>query len=130
MANSALRPIVAPRLKLSHYLFLRILCPLLAYALLSLTFSLVCLAFKLPFGGGFVSDGLGGVSSGEGTKVRAWWLFWVVSWLLMSGLGLATEWAISVLTVKFAPFFLLTLVSCSSLHLILVPRKGKGNINN
>ncbi|KAI0752228.1 hypothetical protein BC629DRAFT_1555353 [Irpex lacteus] len=51
MAHSAARTIIAPRLKLYDYLILRLVVPIMAYLPLSLSYTLVSLAFGLPFGG-------------------------------------------------------------------------------
>ena len=51
MAHSAARTVIAPRLKLFSYLFLRLAVPFIAYVPLSLSYTLVSVAFGLPFGG-------------------------------------------------------------------------------
>ena len=51
MAHAAARLIVAPRLRLSSYLCLRLVVPFIAYLPLSMSYTLVSLAFGLPFDG-------------------------------------------------------------------------------
>ncbi|TFY62802.1 hypothetical protein EVJ58_g3646 [Rhodofomes roseus] len=120
MANSALRPIVARHLTLPWYVALRVCAPLLAYVPLSLSFAVVSLPFHVPFDGKY-------------TEAQGFFLFWILCYMLMCGFGLATEFAIGVLTIKFAPFFLLTLiisnVSVTEFPLELLPgvfRYGRG----
>ena len=101
MANSALRPIIARHLTLSWYVALRVCAPLLAYIPLSLSFAVISLPFRVPFNAKY-------------TEAQGFFLFSILCYMLMCGFGLATEFAIGVLTIRFAPFFLLTLVSISS----------------
>jgi hypothetical protein len=54
MAHSAARTIIAPRLKVWDYFAIRLIVPMLAYLPLSLSYTLVNLAFHLPFGGKWV----------------------------------------------------------------------------
>lgn len=49
MAHTHARTFVEPYLTFSSYLTLRVLCPLIAYIPLSLSYALVNLPFKLPF---------------------------------------------------------------------------------
>lgn len=100
MANSGLRPIIAPHLSLPHYILLRVFAPLIAYIPLSLSFAMISLPFHVPFHAKY-------------TEAQGFFLFWIICYILMGGVGLATEFAIGVLTIRFAPFFLVTLVSCS-----------------
>ncbi|PSR81279.1 hypothetical protein PHLCEN_2v6439 [Hermanssonia centrifuga] len=51
MAHSAARAVIAPRLRFSSYLVLRILIPLIAYIPISMSYTLVNVAFSLPLGG-------------------------------------------------------------------------------
>ena len=50
MAHAAARAIIAPRLRLSSYLGLRLAVPCVAYLPLSMSYTLVSLAFGIPFG--------------------------------------------------------------------------------
>lgn len=51
MAHAAARALIAPRLRLSSYLCLRLAVPFIAYLPLSMSYTLVSLAFGLPFDG-------------------------------------------------------------------------------
>jgi hypothetical protein len=105
MAHTHARTFVEPYLTFTSYLTLRILCPILAYIPLSLSYALIQLPFNLPFesrftfGGGFV-------------------LFFVYIWLGMCALGLALEAMITILTPRFVPFFLVLMVSGLSVLLM------------
>lgn len=57
MANSTARSLVQQHLRLSSYLKLRIVIPLVIYFPLSLSYALVNLAFNLPFGARSVEHG-------------------------------------------------------------------------
>jgi hypothetical protein len=57
MANSTARSLVQQHLRLSSYLKLRIVIPLVIYFPLSLSYALVNLAFNLPFGARSVGHG-------------------------------------------------------------------------
>lgn len=100
MTNSGLRPIIARHLSLPHYILLRVFAPLIAYIPLSLSFAIISLPFHVPFHAKY-------------TEAQGFFLFWIICYILMGGVGLATEFAIGILTIRFAPFFLVTLVSCS-----------------
>lgn len=113
MANSALRPIVSNHLALRSYCLMRVLIPLLAYLPLSLSFALINLPFHVPFSSPTSPNQL--ILDPSDTALykqggRGFFLFWTLCYLLMAGLGLATEFAIGVLTIKFAPFFLVTII--------------------
>ncbi|KAH7918791.1 hypothetical protein BV22DRAFT_1075923 [Leucogyrophana mollusca] len=97
MANAAARPLIQRHLRFSHYLILRFAVPLVAYVPMSLTYTLVSLAFHLPF------DTRYNTASG-------FMLFWLYVYLGMAALGLALESMITVLTPKFVPFFLFSLI--------------------
>ena len=49
MAHAAARAIIAPRLRLSSYLVLRVAVPFMTYLPLSLSYTLVNVAFDMPF---------------------------------------------------------------------------------
>ncbi|KAI0759545.1 hypothetical protein BD413DRAFT_273447 [Trametes elegans] len=97
MANSTARTIVSPHMSFLPYLALRLAVPLLAYLPLSLSYTLVNLAFKLPLGTKF---GLG----------AGFMVSWVYIYLGMAALGLSLEAMITILTPRFTPFFLFTLI--------------------
>ncbi|EGO00742.1 hypothetical protein SERLA73DRAFT_178650 [Serpula lacrymans var. lacrymans S7.3] len=120
MANSALRPMLSPHLSLSSYVLLRVFTPLLAYIPLSLSFATISLAFRVPFNAKY-------------TEAQGFGLFWILCYIIMGGVGMATEFAIGALTIRFAPFFLVTLiisnVSITSTPLEIQPgvfRYGRG----
>ncbi|EIW77627.1 hypothetical protein CONPUDRAFT_128595, partial [Coniophora puteana RWD-64-598 SS2] len=97
MANATARAHIAPRLKFRSYTVLRLVVPTAAYVPLALTYSLVSLAFGLPFDAKY-GQGVGFV------------LFWVYVWLGLCALGLALEAMVTVLTPRFLPFFLFLLI--------------------
>ncbi|KAI0653466.1 hypothetical protein C8Q70DRAFT_1035581 [Cubamyces menziesii] len=97
MANSTARAIVSPHMAFLPYLALRIFVPLMAYLPLSLSYALINLAFDLPLDTKF--------GPGAGFMV-----FWVYIYLGMAALGLSIEAMITILTPRFTPFFLFTLI--------------------
>jgi hypothetical protein len=120
MANAAARGLVQQHLRFSSYLALRIVVPLLIYVPLSLNYALVNLAFNLPFGTRSVDYLLH-----QALRVQTYstpfifrynyasgfFLFLVYVYLAMASLGLSLEAMITLLTPRFVPFFLFTLVS-------------------
>ncbi|KAI5123034.1 hypothetical protein M0805_007655 [Coniferiporia weirii] len=97
MAHSSARAYVEQHLTFSSYLSIRIATPLLLYIPLSLSYAMVSLAFRLPFGARYT----------YGTGFVA---FFAYIYLGMCGLGLALEAMITVLTPRFVPFFLVLLI--------------------
>ncbi|EJD00605.1 uncharacterized protein FOMMEDRAFT_159353 [Fomitiporia mediterranea MF3/22] len=97
MAHSAARAKVEQWLTFPSYLTLRIIVPLILYIPLSLSYALVNLAFRLPFGTHF--------SYGAGFLAFFGYLY-----LGMASLGLALEAMITVLKPKFVPIFLVLLI--------------------
>ncbi|KAI0641589.1 hypothetical protein C8Q79DRAFT_918920 [Trametes meyenii] len=97
MANSTARAILNPHMPFLPYMVLRLTVPFIAYLPLSMSYALVNLAFKLPLGTKF---GLGG----------GFMLSWVYIYLGMAALGLSLEAMITILTPRFTPFFLFTLI--------------------
>ncbi|KZT59417.1 hypothetical protein CALCODRAFT_421078, partial [Calocera cornea HHB12733] len=91
--HAAARMIVAPHLRTSSYLRLRMIAPLIFYLPLSLAFSMISLPFKLPFDGKY-------------TYAGGFFLYWFFCYLAMSALGLAIEAMITLLTPRFAFLFL------------------------
>ncbi|KDQ49509.1 hypothetical protein JAAARDRAFT_42827 [Jaapia argillacea MUCL 33604] len=81
------------RLTLPSLLKLRLLGPILSYFVLSLSYALVSLAFKVPFSNWFGNAGF--------------LIYWMLSWMAMSALGLALEAVLTLVTIKFTPFFLI-----------------------
>ncbi|KAG1737631.1 hypothetical protein EDB19DRAFT_1928366 [Suillus lakei] len=81
------------RLKLRSLILLRLLWPVTLYFFISLMYSLLSLAFGVPFGRKFGHAGFV--------------IYWMMSWCSMSALGLALESMITLLTMKFIPVFLI-----------------------
>ncbi|KAI0808363.1 hypothetical protein C8Q74DRAFT_1233073 [Fomes fomentarius] len=98
MANSTARAIVDPHMPFLSYICLRISVPLLAYFPLSMSYALLNLAFKLPLATKFGSEGTGFIVS------------FAFIYLGMAALGLSIEAMITLLTPRFVPFFLFTLI--------------------
>ncbi|KAM5536448.1 hypothetical protein V8D89_009884 [Ganoderma adspersum] len=98
MANSTARAIVSPHMNFLPYIGLRIAVPLIVYFPLSMSFALVNVAFKLPLGTKFGSEGLGFIVS----------FFYL--YLGMAALGLSLEAMITIFTPRFVPFFLFILI--------------------
>lgn len=97
MAHAAARAVIAPRLKLSSYLCLRLLIPFAAYLPLSLSYTLISLAFGLPFDGKY-------------SLAAGFLLAFIINYLGMLALGLSQEAMITLLTPKFVPYFLFLLI--------------------
>lgn len=97
MANNHARTFIAGSLNLGSYCAMRVIVPLIIYFPLSLSFTLVSLAFSLPFGGKY-SHGAGFMAA------------WMFSYLGMAATGLSLESMITILTAQLTPFFLFLLV--------------------
>ncbi|KAH9938891.1 uncharacterized protein BXZ73DRAFT_44386 [Epithele typhae] len=108
MANSTCRALVEPYMAFRPYIRLRLVIPLLAYFPLSLSFALMNLAFGLPLGTKF--------GSGGGFIISFFYIY-----LGMSALGLSIEAMITLLTPRFAPFFLFTLILYNISPVVLPP---------
>lgn len=81
------------QLTTSSLVRLRLVTPIIVYFVLSCAYSLVSLAFRLPFHRRFGNYGF--------------LLFWMLSWFGMMAGGLALETMISVLTIKYVQLFLI-----------------------
>ena len=119
MAHAAARVILAPRLRLSHYLSLRLAVPFIAYFPLSVSYTLVSLAFGLPFGGRCVPRPIAAPHAPHPdawfahlrfTAAGGFFLAALFNYLGMLALGLSLEAMITLLTPKFIPYFLFILV--------------------
>ncbi|KIP12864.1 hypothetical protein PHLGIDRAFT_97603 [Phlebiopsis gigantea 11061_1 CR5-6] len=108
MAHAAARVILAPRLRLSSYLCLRLVVPFIAYIPLSMSYTLVSLAFGLPFDGRF-------------SAARGFLLAFMFNYLGMLALGLSLEAMITLLTPKFIPYFLFILIIYNVAPTLLPP---------
>ncbi|KAJ6560477.1 hypothetical protein B0H10DRAFT_2115024 [Mycena sp. CBHHK59/15] len=81
------------RLTLAALIRVRLLTSFVSYFFIALFYTMLSRAFQLPFerrfgGGGFV-------------------IFWMLNWVGMLACGLALEAMITLLTVRFVPFFLI-----------------------
>ncbi|GAA5938758.1 hypothetical protein JCM1841_001619 [Sporobolomyces salmonicolor] len=82
-----------------HTVILRIAPLPFAYFFLSLSYSLINLAFLVPMDG----NGHAGFGPQGGFMV-----FWMLNWLTLGALGTAMESMFTLLTIKFFPLFLIT----------------------
>ncbi|KAG1878115.1 hypothetical protein DFJ58DRAFT_902993 [Suillus subalutaceus] len=85
--------LILSRLRLRPLILLRLLWPVTLYFFVSLMYSLLSLAFGVPFSRNFGHAGFV--------------IYWMMSWCSMSALGLALESMITLLTIKFIPIFLI-----------------------
>ncbi|TKA50770.1 hypothetical protein B0A53_06035 [Rhodotorula sp. CCFEE 5036] len=93
------------RLTFISTLTLRFLPLLPVYLILSLSYSLINLAFLIPM------DGNGHARFGPQSGFMSKFIFaffWMLNLMTLFALGLAMESMITILTVKFIPFFLIT----------------------
>lgn len=113
MANFGARQAISRRLKLSSLIGMRILVPITLYFFLSLMFSLLQIAFKLPFDGWGRSYGAGFMT------------FWMLAWSGMMSLGLCLEACLSLVGPQFIflplIYIIVTNVSGALLPLELSP---------
>jgi hypothetical protein len=72
--------------------------PLILYLPISLLFAMINLPFKVHFDAHF-------------TYAGGFFLWWVILYLGMASVGLATEFAITILGPKFTPFFLVSVLT-------------------
>ncbi|KAJ7184955.1 hypothetical protein C8R46DRAFT_468661 [Mycena filopes] len=80
-------------LTLGSIIWLRLLTSVVAYFFIAIFYTLLSRAFQLPFDRRFGSAGLV--------------IFWMLNWIGMLACGLALEAMITILTVRFVPFFLI-----------------------
>jgi Protein of unknown function (DUF3533). len=95
-----------PPLKVPHWLIWRILSSIVAYFFLSLCYSLVSIAFKIPFSNDSTSDILPANNPnayGRGSFV----VFWMLNWVGMAALGFPCENMAMVLGFPWSSFFLI-----------------------
>lgn len=124
MAHAAARVIIAPRLRLSSYLCLRLAVPFIAYLPLSMSYTLVSVAFGLPFNGRSVPPNRIVCAHVLNPPFRfsfasGFFIAFVFNYLGMLALGLSLEAMITLLTPKFIPYFLFILVRPPPLLLVL-----------
>lgn len=94
MANHAARQVIEPYLTTRSYLIYRIAMPMTLYVPISFLFAMVSLPFKVHFGAHF-------------TYAGGFFLWAFACYVAMAGLGLAIEFAITLLGPQFIAFFLL-----------------------
>jgi hypothetical protein len=95
-----------PPLKVPHWLIWRVLSSIVAYFFLSLFYSLVSLAFKIPFSNASAADTLSATNPnayGRGSFV----VFWMLNWVGMAALGFPCENMAMVLGFPWSSFFLI-----------------------
>lgn len=80
-------------MKTSSYIMYRLAVPVLLYLPISLLFTMVNLPFRVHFDAHY-------------TYAGGFFLWWFSSYLGMCALGLATEFAITIVGPKFIGFFL------------------------
>jgi len=101
-----MKPEGHPPLKVPHWLLWRILSNLAAYFFLSLFYSFVSLAFKIPFSNDPAPDTVSATNAngyGKGSFV----VFWMLNWVGMAALGLPCENMAMVLGMPWSSFFLI-----------------------
>jgi len=81
------------RLTFKWLIIIRIINPIIMYFFISCFYSLLSVAFQVPFNRFYGSSGFV--------------IYWMMSWLAMCALGGAVESVITILTPRFIPFFLL-----------------------
>ncbi|KAH9998533.1 hypothetical protein BJV74DRAFT_767839 [Russula compacta] len=84
------------RLTFTWLIIIRIVNPIIMYFFVSCFYSLLSLAFQVPFNRFYGSSGFV--------------IYWMMSWLAMCALGGAVESMITILTPRFISFFLLLLI--------------------
>jgi hypothetical protein len=101
-----MKPDGHPPLKVPHWLIWRILSSIVAYFFLSLFYSLVSLAFQIPFSNASAVDTLSATNSnayGRGSFV----VFWMLNWVGMAALGFPCENMAMILGFPWSSFFLI-----------------------
>ncbi|KAJ5931012.1 hypothetical protein N7466_006505 [Penicillium verhagenii] len=95
-----------PPLKVPHWLLWRACCSITAYFFLSFFYSLVSLAYKIPFSNSPAPDTLSANNAnayGHGSFV----VFWMLNWVGMTALGFPCENMAMVLGFPWSAFFLI-----------------------
>ncbi|CAK5283826.1 unnamed protein product [Mycena citricolor] len=81
------------RLKFTSVILLRFISSFVAYFIISLFYSLLSRAFQVPFPRHYGHAGFV--------------IFWFLTWVAMMATGLALEAMITLMTIRFVPFFLI-----------------------
>ncbi|WVR09756.1 hypothetical protein IAU60_006832 [Kwoniella sp. DSM 27419] len=97
MSGNAVREIIGPFMTTRSYIIYRIVAPMSMYAIISFFFAMINLPFKIHFDAHY-------------TYAGGFFLWWFTLYLGMAAVGLATEFAITILGPKFAAFFLIPLI--------------------
>jgi hypothetical protein len=95
-----------PPLKVPHWLLWRILSNIAAYFFVSFFYSLVSLAFQIPFGNDPAPDLIHARNAnayGKGSFV----VFWMLNWVGMAALGFPCENMAMILGMPWSSFFLI-----------------------
>jgi hypothetical protein len=101
-----MKPDGHPPLKAPHFLIWRVLSSIVAYFFLSLFYSLVSLAFQIPFSNSSAAETLSATNPnayGRGSFV----VFWMLNWVGMAALGFPCENMAMVLGFPWSSFFLI-----------------------
>ncbi|CAG7974123.1 unnamed protein product [Penicillium salamii] len=101
-----MKPDGHPPLKTAHWLIWRIASSIVAYFFLSLFYSLVSLAFQIPFSNAPADDTMSASNAnayGRGSFV----VFWMLNWVGMAALGFPCENMAMVLGFPWSSFFLI-----------------------
>lgn len=101
-----MKPDGHPPLKVPHWLIWRIISSIVAYFFLSLFYSLVSLAFRIPFSNPPADDTISAANAnayGQGSFV----VFWMLNWVGMAALGFPCENMAMVLGFPWSSFFLI-----------------------
>ncbi|KAF8310593.1 hypothetical protein DL93DRAFT_2157746 [Clavulina sp. PMI_390] len=84
----------------SELLKLRLAAPMILYFPLSLSFAMISLPYKVPFGAKYSYGG-------------GFFLYWVFVYLTMAAVGLGNEFTVQLLGPKFIPFYLVAVIICN-----------------
>lgn len=95
-----------PPLKLVHWLVWRVLSSIAAYFFLSLFYSLVSLAFEIPFSNSPAPDTVAALDANAYGRA-SFVVFWMLNWVGMAALGLPCENMAMVLGMPWSSFFLI-----------------------
>ncbi|KAJ5798464.1 uncharacterized protein N7503_007760 [Penicillium pulvis] len=101
-----MKPDGHPPMKVPHWLIWRACCSFTAYFFLSFFYSLVSLAFQIPFSNSPAPDTLSANNAnayGQGSFV----VFWMLNWVGMAALGFPCENMAMVLGFPWSSFFLI-----------------------
>lgn len=95
-----------PPLKVTHWLIWRVLSNIVAYFFLSFFYSLVSLAFKIPFSNSPAPDTVGAFNPNAYHR-GSFVVFWMLNWVGMTALGFPCENMAMVLGMPWSSLFLI-----------------------